>query len=354
MKIIYLLLCLVILFISGCGVDCEVPFTEYEGGCCIDRNMDGSCDKLEAPPYKQPQRQNVLIIEKESPEHEIKEQVIEEKEVVVEDIEETEEAMEFIPDSGMRTTSGGIPKASLVNGVVYLYYDDSGEKVATSNNGLDFTAGTLPVNYEYDARNILLPDGNWRRYWLEIDGSGVFEGYASLYSTDGKTFTAETGYRYEVQDIDNDWLGYTDIFTNSKDEVVMLYIGDGQGLNNIRMAISFDNGENFEFVEDDVLDDAQYGGGSNSYVDPYSIETADGRLMFVMKQGTIYWFSSDKEGKEWTKEPGSLSPEDFTEFDIGTLHDPGVIILEDGSYRMYLGVTMEDGSTGVVSALYTP
>ncbi|MFH1455469.1 MAG: hypothetical protein ABIF40_00795 [archaeon] len=267
----------------------------------------------------------------------------------IEESEDSEETTDksnelvFEPDAGIRV-DGGIPKATLTNeGTTYLYYENEGEMVALSENGLDFTGNERPTSYANDARNVEMPDGTWRRYSWIRKADDTFSDLESEISYDGINFVKESGIRYTLQESDNEWAGFYDMFTNCNDEVILIYLADNYGLNNARMAISRDGGLNFDFEKEDVFNDAQYGGTFNSYVDQSSIPLEDDtRLMFTMKQGTIYWFSSDCVGKEWELEEGSLKPSEYTEFNLATLHDPSIVINDDGSYRMYMGAWIEE------------
>lgn len=267
---------------------------------------------------------------------------------------EEESSLNFVPDAGYRT-EGGIPEAMWSpEGTLYLYSDNEGEWLSTSKNGLDFTPAEHPTTYPYDARKVITPDGLWREYaWnIEFDQTsnpqkkqqeGTFTSLKSSVSYDGENYVEEPGIKYTVQESDEGWIGVYDVFTNCKDEVVLIYLADKYGLNNARMIVSDDGGQSFEFFKEDAFNDAQYGGGPQSFVDQESVELSDGtRLMFVMKLGIIYWLSSDCEGKEWTLEPGTLTRDDFPEFQVSTLHDPSAVINEDGSLRVYLGAFIEE------------
>ncbi len=108
---------------------------------------------------------------------------------------------------------------------------------------------------------------------------------------------------------------------------MLLYVGDMQGLNNLRRAYSppGDNGWNFQFDRGNILGDAGAGGGPNSYVDPKSLRLPDGRIrLFVMRQGALYSFISEDEGRTFQREEGvRLSPADFREFEVLSCTTPG-------------------------------
>ncbi len=125
----------------------------------------------------------------------------------------------------------------------------------------------------------------------------------------------------------------------------MVYLGDLPGSNNLRRAVSADNGWTFTFDRANVLGDAALGGGSNSFVDPKLIELPDERVrLIVMKQGSIYSFIADDNLETFTEEPGArLSSSDFIEFSVGALFDPVVVRLPDGRYRMFVTAGFADG-----------
>jgi len=255
---------------------------------------------------------------------------------------ETGGGLDFSPDSGIRIESGGVPSAGIdSNGTVYLYYHDQGEKSSTSTDGLQFSDGVLADGaFPYDPRAVSLAGGIWRKYYFP-ENQGVV---VSDVSTDGIHFTTEEGARYAPQEIDNGWIGIIEAFTDTHGGVVMIYLGDKFGLNNARKAYSSDNGETFQFVSDNVLGDEDAGGGNNSYVDQRSIALPDGsRRLYVMKGGSIYSFKTDADGETFTLEDGlRLAPEDYTELDVTSLHDPTVILLPNGNYRMYVGAFITD------------
>ena len=118
-----------------------------------------------------------------------------------------------------------------------------------------------------------------------------------------------------------------------------------------------DNGNTFTFEHGNVLGDDDAGGGGQTFVDINSVALPDGtRRMFAMRGGTdIYSFISDADHTTFTWEPGvSLSTSDFTEFEVQSLHDPMVVVLPDGRYRMYVAARLvgsDEGTFSVVSAV---
>ena len=128
----------------------------------------------------------------------------------------------------------------------------------------------------------------------------------SLFSADGVTFTPETGVRYTLQPADKGTLGVYDAFSDRQGGVVLLYLGDLPGLNNVRRAYSRDNGLTFTFDRGNILGDDNAGGGANSFVDEKSIRLPDGRIrLFTMRQHTIYSFVSVDDGYSFVRDPGT-------------------------------------------------
>jgi len=257
----------------------------------------------------------------------------------------------FIPDPGVRVDNASLPAPGVdASGVVHLYYEDNSAKpgqprqlVASSSDGLSFSPGMKPQDRAYDPRRLLLPDGTWRLYTYDPRTAEM----KSSSSKDGLHFTTDPGTRYRPQPGDNGVIGVYDLFTDADGGVVLLYVGAMKDLNNVRRAYSppGDNGWTFTFDRGNVLGDADAGGGPNSYVDQKSILLPDGRRrLFTMKQGTLYSFISEDGGNTFTIEPGiRLKPDDFPELKLVSLHDPWVVLLPDGRYRMYVAAAVGTG-----------
>ena len=273
-------------------------------------------------------------------------------------------ALSFVPDSGIRMGFASLAKARMgENGLVYLFYQDtSGKKlkdpIASSYDGLIFTEGETSDGTVRHPDALELPDGTWRRYVFTKDFAITSES-----SSDGKVFTKDEGIRYSPSEEDMGTLGTYDIFVDADGGVVLLYVGDLRGLNNVRRAYSppVDNGWTFSYERGNVLGDDEAGGGSWTYVDIKSVSLPDGRRrLFAMTGGTqILSFVSDTELRSFSLEPGvRLSKSDFIELEVISLHDPMVIKIEDDRYRMYLHLLITDATgakrTAIVSATTPP
>jgi len=257
----------------------------------------------------------------------------------------------FFADSGTRLTSASNPAAGIdASGRTYLYYDDPSahqKLVATSTDGLTFGAGTPVTDGDRtaDSRRTLLPDGTWRLYQLNGNGNVM----SSLRSTNGVSFTAEAGVRYTAPE---STMGVYDAFTSGSD-VVLLYIGDLMGQNNVRRAVSRDGGATFTFDRGNVLGDSAAGGGGNTYVDEKAIKLPDGRIrLMVMKNAEILSFISADAGNSFTLESGTrLIRSDFTGLSLQSLNDPVPIRLNDGRYRIYVAANVGGNNWVIVSGM---
>ncbi len=279
------------------------------------------------------------------------------------------EEFTFIFDEGIRMADASNPGAKLNDDeTISLLFQDTSERgiqhVATSEDGLTFQdRGTRLTPKEGGAfRAKQLPDGTWRGYGYDTT-KGIEGGcLTSQSSEDGRTFTDDDGCRYTLQDDDKGTMGVYEFFADSQDNIVLLYIGDKSGLNNVRRAYSNDNGDTFTFTNDNVLGDEDLGGGGRSYVDEKVLVLSDHRVFLVaMQLGTVYGFISEDDGVSFQryKEP-ILEAKDFAGTEYGqarSLHDPQIIQLEDGRYRIYVTAAFngeteskEDDMEAIVSA----
>lgn len=246
----------------------------------------------------------------------------------------------FIPDAGFRMESASNPAAGISGaGTVYLYYEDRithRQLVAKSPDGMTFSAGVpySETDRTADSRRTLMPDNRtWRLYAYDMNAALM----RSMISFDGIAFTSETGTRYAPQAADKGWMGVYDAYSEGS-RVVLIYLGDKEGANNLRRAVSTDNGQSFTFDQANVLGDAALGGGGNSYVDPKTIKLPDGRRrLFVMRKGEEVDSFISTDGLSYTLEAGKrLALADFASISIRSLNDPVVVRLLDGRYRMYV------------------
>ncbi len=255
----------------------------------------------------------------------------------------------FYPDSGKRTVKGtGMPMAKInENGTVYLYYGEDatngspGNKLAIAADGLTFgNISSPPSTYLYHPKFVLMPDGVTRRTYAP--GGNMSPNVVSMSFTGNEQPTADAGVRYTAGANDGGTIGIVEVFADDKGGYVMLYIGDLQNRNDVRRAYSQpgDNGMNFTYTNDNVLGDAGLTKGSDKNVDQFSLLLPDGRRrLFTMAEGgrRINSFITSDYGTTFTREPGvRLAATDYVEFKVYSLHDPSVVRLPDGRYRMYV------------------
>lgn len=260
----------------------------------------------------------------------------------------------FTFDSGFRVVGATNPAAGVdpATGEVYLYYTDNatGRQMRTiAADGLTFSSSAVATSWRLDPRNTLMPDGKtWRRYQWDMQAGRM----RSVLSNDGVNFLEESGTRYTPQPNDHGTLGVYDAFSDHAGGVVLLYIGDLPGLNNVRRAYSRDNGLTFTYERGNILGDDNAGGGPNSYVDEKTMRLPDGRIrLFTMKQNVIYSFISYDDGATFSIEPGArLAPASFTGATLRSLNDPSTVRLNDGRYRMYVASLRSDNVWVIVSA----
>lgn len=272
------------------------------------------------------------------------------------------EEFTFIPDEGIRVEEASNPGVHLNDdGSTSLYYylkssvepgelPDDIPKLSISEDGLIFEEGE-DTNDVFRAKQ--LPDGTWRDYGFDQSKNCLI----SRSSEDGKTFDRDEGCRYIIQEDDKGTVGIIDFFVDSQENIVLLYIGDMYGLNNVRRAYSTDNGWTFTFTNGNVLNDENLGGEEMSFVDQKVIVLEDGRVFLVSMRlgeeqiGTVYGFISEDDGVTFKQyKEVLLKPSDFNNYGYGipkNLHDPVIVQLKDGRYRIYVGLSIkhEEGNT---------
>ena len=246
----------------------------------------------------------------------------------------------LVPDAGLRIQKAAIPFATVNSGTTYLGYEVAGGGSTTfqsSTDGLTFSNPVLLTynNRSVDSRRTLMPDGKtWRLY--KMSPQGVM---TSHISSDGNVFTAESGTRYTAPASDNGMTGIYDFYIASDGAVVMIYLGDLMGLNNLRMTKSTDNGVNFTFVKSNVLGDGSATNSGSAFVDNRTIALPDGRRrMFTMRSGELQSFITT-DGYNWSREPGARV--NYTDFasvgvTIHSLNDPVAVYDNKGKIKVYV------------------
>jgi hypothetical protein len=248
--------------------------------------------------------------------------------------------LQFVPDAGVRVDHASNPIAEIdeASGQIQLMVElhlPRRRVTMFSQDGLIFSTEQARDLRTMQGPTVKLPNGIFRRFLYDPRVAQLL----SEVSTDGIQFSRESGSCYTLPAVDRGTFGVYDVFLDRAGGVVLLYVGDLHGLNNIRRAYSTDEGATFHFERADVLGDAKFGGAGRSFVDHKVIRLSDGRLrLFAMQGGRgIYSFISGDEAQTFHQEPGTrLAREDFNEIDALSLHDPTIIRLLDGRYRMYV------------------
>lgn len=258
--------------------------------------------------------------------------------------------LEFIADPGLRVDEASLPKPFVdEQGRIHLFYEQAVEPLrqmyAVSEDGLTFTGNReeQTSDVRYHPYRVRMQNGVWRMFRYDPQRVVI----TSRASGDGVTFSDDPGVRYTAHADDRGWIGIYDHYDDGQGRIVMLYLGDRNGLNNVRRAVSTDNGWTFTFDRGDVLgDSAAVGqqGGSVAYVDQKSIHL-DGaaRRLFAMKQGCAIYSFLTMDGDTYAIEPGyRVSIRSWTDLPIRSLHDPVVVRLPDGRFRMYVCASVID------------
>lgn len=271
---------------------------------------------------------------------------------------EVESELVFIADEGIRmeNSSNAAVKYTEDGQIALLFQDrlDKGYLYTESESGsdwLDFERGNERV-FESEIslfKAIEMPDGTWMSIVRGNSTVGIQSNCMQVQrSEDGENYVPDEECFYEWHESDNERVGVYDFYFDLDGNLTMLYIGDLGGSNNIRKAVSYDGGLSMEFVENNPFGDINAGGGSRTYVDQRVIRLENDDLyMISMKAGLIYAHRSTNDGQTWAIESAPLlTMDDFPEWEVMSLHDPQIIQLPDGRYRIYVtaktGEGMED------------
>ena len=253
----------------------------------------------------------------------------------------THQTLTFTADTGVRMEDGSNAGVKIVDGALEMLYEshgtETGPHLASATQATDWLtfSGVKQTNPD-TFRALQLPDGTWRAYGLDTTVGNAGSCLQSQSSTDGITYTKDAGCRYTLQDSDNGRMGVYELFNRQNSDVVLLYLGDLEGKNNVRKAVSTDGGWTFIYDSGDVFDTGNTTRSDQSYVDEKVIRLNDGTLYVVaMKAGVIYSFISKDDGETFTSEGEILKPSDFDTAAL-SLHDPQIIELPDGRYRIFV------------------
>lgn len=245
--------------------------------------------------------------------------------------------------------------------------NEPGERgyIAFSTDGLNFSGMRKFEPGENMGKGIYI-GGVYRRYYIdEANGQVISET-----STDGETYTADEGSRYDLNQYDAGSIGVRTVFVDKYGGVVLIYnhneIEDnGEEVIYVRRAYSEpgDNGMHFTMTDLNLLEERYEDGQNYSYNDPNAIVLPDGRVRLIVmyqdryepkppmgRTGTIYSFISE-DGSTFTKEAELFSWQSFSEFEVHSLNDPKIVRFDDGSYHIFVTAmipleTGEEDNTG--------
>lgn len=280
------------------------------------------------------------------------------------------EDLSWVIDEGFRLDNASNPRImSYEDGVVELIYeyratelkDEPGARgyVTYSDDGLDFEVGEQQMGDQHRGDGVLLPDGTQRRYMEDMQNGYVI----SQSSTDGgETWEDDEGYRYDLNEIDDGWMGVRTFWVNEDGSVGFIYNTntilqpDGTKAVAVRLAVSEpgDNGMNFELVNENLIPEQSEEGFYEMSADPVVVLPEEGGVrLVVMRQGLddvrpplgrtgeiLSYFSED--GVEFESEGSIVHWSDFEEFEVYSLNDPKIMQLDDGRFRVYVAAQIPD------------
>jgi hypothetical protein len=175
----------------------------------------------------------------------------------------------------------------------------------------------------------------------------------STTSTNGFSFSKESGVRYSGGPTDGGIVSAFDISKENDNFLRMYYVADWNGKNNVRTATSEDGGQTWTFERGNICGDDSAGGAPNTYVDPDIVKLPGGGYKLYTKKGAdkIYSFSSS-DGVNFTIDSGIRIQASQFSGGVTDLLDPDTIIFPDNSMRVFFGAM---GGTplspiGIVSA----
>lgn len=271
-------------------------------------------------------------------------------------------SISFTLDNGIRIEGASNPRPlRYEDGTLYLMHNKNKawENIeqnivsVSKDDGLTFSRlNTDPNKY---ASGIQLPDGTYRLYYLDQTDKTV----KSKSSKDNITYTDDPGVRYapEGDEIGSDgFIGVYTYFIDNNGGVVFLYnatvpenASDKTTRVNIYRAYSKpdDGGWNFEFQNDDAIKFADFPEDKTGLRDPNAIRLPNGDIRLVAmyeyamkspgrQNGIIYTFISQDGGETFEFETEVVSWDDFEDYSVWSLNDPKLVLLDDGSCKIYV------------------
>lgn len=275
-------------------------------------------------------------------------------------------------EPGVRIQRGVSSATILINNTYVMYYTAQDICMATSSDGLNFTLKGTVVNHgepgsgqdmASNSAIISLRNGSYRMIYegsrwtdyydqksQQMRHNQIDRKFYSAFSTDGFSWRKEEGVRFQDHPIDDP----TNIFTSVPD-IIRLENGD------LRMyyttgdssAIALSHDEGMTWTKEKNLDLGRI------IVDCDIVRLTDGtyKLFFTSFDsqfgvGKQYVMSATSpDGLNFTLDSGKrLEPSS----ESNRIYDPDVILLSDGTYRMYYSqVVQSDGMTSIFSAIIT-
>lgn len=269
---------------------------------------------------------------------------------------------DWTKEEGIRV-SDGVSSCTLLleNGAYRMYYTGMGGILsAYSEDGITWTKESW-ARVKPPGGNpaiIKLDNGNYRMIYDEREGEppNATVWFVSAISTDGLTWTKEQGTRLGGGGApDYGTISVPDIIELPDGRYRMYYVGDmfnkgpEENQNTIRCAVSSDNGLTWKRET--------ISGISAQSMDPDVIVLPDGtyRMFYTASPpgkypGNLHVYSAtSSDGLTWTKEEGVRLAPGGT-YDKALCMDPDVIKLPDGTYRMYYSGQSEEPK-GVIHIL---
>jgi hypothetical protein len=245
-------------------------------------------------------------------------------------------------DAGARASGmGGGPSRVIVlpDGQYRLFYNGPGGLLSsTSSNGLDFVRDDgVRLPFGTDPAVIYLKAGGYRFLYSEgPQGSRVLK---SAVSQDGLRFAQESGIRYRPAAQDAGFVEVPHTVKLADGRWRLYYVADwfGSGgsknVNNTRSAVSSDEGLTWASDVGSELTGAQT-------VDPDVVHVEGGEFRLYYKKGNRFFGIASTDGTAFPQ----FSENSKEVLDAQDRFDPTVIVLPDGTIRMFFGTVGAIGS----------
>jgi hypothetical protein len=264
--------------------------------------------------------------------------------------------IEWVKDSGTRTSDGSVPYIYKLKGGGYrLYFCGAGGILsAISSNGLDFqkeagariSSGSGAESMVCDATVISLPDGKVRMYYKGANGQGgpgqALHKIFSAISSDGLKFQKE-GLRIDSEKTgDGGWASVPEAIMLPDGRVRIYYVsGDFEAMGGSMSAVS----------EDGMTFQKEEGARVKALVDPAITALPGGRYLLLavslpappnspskseqLAQG-IYSLVSEDGLFFWDLQPVLVEE---------GVYDPSIVQVDENTFRVFYGKDMS-GQTG--------